>query len=158
MKKRIIKNIEDLQKTLNYFNGFHDGFLKSLRIISGNKFIQNPPWESPKKYESNEKKLLDTGLMFFNKKGIFLEIHHYNYDYSKKAPTNKIFLYLSNVVNIDLNIIDMVGLCIADCKIDLQNPNTLNLIFNFETIVNNEPGIFEIKFMNFEKIYIQEKS
>ncbi len=63
--KKVIKTPNELKKAVEYFNAFHDGFLKSLRIVSGNKFLQHAPWESRKIYKSNKKKLQDTGLMFF---------------------------------------------------------------------------------------------
>ncbi len=95
--------------------------------------------------------------MLFEKKGLFLEIHHYNYDWPNKPSNNKIILYLSNVKDIDPNIIQMIGECIIDCCIEDANPK-LNITFVTRTFRNNKPVNFEIKPLEFEKMYIQEKS
>ncbi len=156
MNRRIIKEADELRKIVEYFNSFHDGFLKSIRIISGNKFNQHPPWEKPEQYQSNAEKLCDTGLYISEKKGLFLEIHHYNYDWPNKPPENKIILYLKNVRNIDHRILQMIGENIIDCKA-ISMESGLGLIFTFEIFSNNKWEKIQLEPLEFEKISIEEK-
>ena len=153
----IIKTTNELRKVIEHFIDFHDGFLKSIKILSGNKFTQHLPWESPKKYKSNEEKLFDTGLRISEKRGMFIEIHHHNYDWPNKLPNNKIILYLKNVRNVDPNIVQMVGETIIDCKI-MNKESGLALIFTFSIFVNSKYDRIELKPLEFEKISIHEKN
>lgn len=157
MNRRIIKENNELKKAIEYFNVFHDGFLKSIKIISGNKFGQNPPWEKSVGYKSNDEELRDTGLWFSEKTGLFLEIHHHNYDWPNKPLNNKIILFLQNVKNIDPNMVKMVGLPIYDCE-TIDKNSTLSLIFTFVTYANNKPEQIKIEPLEFDKISIQEKN
>jgi len=156
MKRRIIKQSDELKKVVEYFNDFHDGFLKSLKIISGNKFGQNPPWERSKQYESNEERLRDTGLWFHKKTGLLIEIHHYNYDWPNKPSRNRIILFLKNVGKIDPDIVRMVGESIIDCEV-LNGTSELGLVFTFSVFANNNYEHVKLKPLEFEKISIHEK-
>jgi hypothetical protein len=158
MKKRIINNHAELQEALDYLNDFHDGFLKSIKVISGNKFQQELPWEK-KEDSSIEEKLYETDLSLVDKIGLFLEIHHYNYDWPNKPPSNRILLYLSGIRNIDPQIVKMVGKPILNCHTDNQNPE-LNIALTFETIDLSDPKPGEYRSHPFEckKIYIRERS
>lgn len=124
--------------------------------MSGSRFTQHLPWEKPEKYESKEEKLLDTSLRISEKTGMFVEIHHHNYDWPKKPPGHKIILYLKNVRNVDPNIVQMVGETIIDCK-TLNKESGLALIFIFEIFANSKYDRIELKPLEFEKISIQEK-
>jgi len=154
--RRIIKDADELSKAIEYFNSFHDGFLKSIRVVSGNKFNQHLPWDRPKKYESNADRLCDTGLYSSEKKGLFLEIHHYNYDWPNKAPENRIILYLKNVRNVDPRIIQMVGESIIECKV-VSMESSLGLIFTFTIFANSRWDHVRLEPLEFEKISIEEK-
>ncbi len=155
MKRRIIKTTDELKRVLEYFNDFHDGFLKSIKIMSENKFTQHLPWEKPEQYESNEEKLLDTHLHISDKKGLFIEIHHHNYDWPNKPPDNRIILYLKNVKNVDPTIVRMIGESIIECK-TVNRESELGLIFIFETFANSKYDRIELEPLEFEKISIQE--
>jgi len=157
MRRRIIKDADELSKVVEYFNSFHDGFLKSVKIISGSKFDQHLPWEKPEQYESNAEKLCDTGLYMSEKKGLFLEIHHYNYDWPNKPPENKIILYLKNIRNVDPNIVRMVGESIIDCKV-ISGEIALGLIITFTIFTNSRWEHVQLEPLEFEKISIEEKS
>jgi len=157
MNKRITKDADELRKIVEYFNSFHDGFLKSVKIISGSTFSQHPLWEKPEKYQSNAEKLCDTGLYMSEKKGMFIEIHHYNYDWPNKPPDNKIILYLKNVRDVNSNILRMVGESIIDCK-TLSGESGLGLIFTFEIFANSRWDKVQLEPLEFEKISIEEKS
>jgi hypothetical protein len=157
MNRRIVKQSDELRKAVEYFNDFHDGFLKSIRIISGNKFGQNPPWEKPRQYESNEERLRDTGLWFHDKTGLFMEIHHHNCDWPNKTPNNRIILYLKNIGKIDPNIVQMVGESVVDCKV-ANGTSGLGLVFTFEVFTNGKYERVELRPLEFEKLSIQEKS
>jgi len=157
MKRRIIKTTDELNKVLEYFNDFHDGFLKSIKIMSANRFTQHLPWEKPEQYDSNEEKLLDTHLHISEKRGMFIEIHHHNYDWPNKPPDNRIILYLKNVRNVDPNVVQMVGENIIDCK-TLNKESGLALIFIFTIFANSKWDRIELKPLEFETISIQEKS
>lgn len=156
MNRMIIKTTNELKKVIEYFNGFHDGFLKSIKIISGNKFAQHLPWDKPDKYESNEEKLLDTHMHISEKRGMFIEIRHQNYDWPNRSPDNKIILYLKNVKNVDSKIFQMIGEVIIDCK-TLNNESRLALIFIFEQFVDSKFDRIELEPLQFEQISIQEK-
>jgi hypothetical protein len=157
MTRRIIKEIHELKKVVEYFNDFHDGFLKSIRMISANRFGQHLPWEKPEQYESNEEKLRDTNLHMSGKKGLFIEIHHHNYDWPNKPPDNKIILYLKNVKDVDPTITQMVGESIVDCK-PVEKEGRLGLVFVFEVFANSRCDRIELQPLEFEKISIEEKS
>jgi hypothetical protein len=162
MKYRIISSIYRLIETIEYFNDFHDGFLKSMKLVSGNKFMQQPPWEKPKIYESIEDKLNATFIMCYNKKaienmkGLFLEIHHFNYDWPNKMPNNKIILYMKNVGSIDPALINLVGSSILDCEA-VKEDDKLALIFTFEIFEDSQRKKTKIKLV-FDKIFIREIS
>lgn len=155
--KRIIKKNRELKKAAEYFNFFHDGFLKSIKLVSANKFEQGPPWEKPRQYESSEEELLATGLSFSDKLGLFVEIRHYNYDWPNKARGNQIVLYLQNVRAVDPNIVQMVGMPIYHCEV-VTTESGLAMTFTFETYVNNKTGRTELETLEFEKTAIWEKS
>jgi len=157
MPRRMIKEIDELKKVIQYFNDFHDGFLKSVRMISANKFGQHLPWEKPERYESNEEKLRDTSLHISGRKGLFIEIHHHNYDWPNKLPENRILLYLKNVKDVDPAIIQMVGESIVDTN-TFDKEGRLGLVFIFETFSNSKWNRIELKPLEFEKISVQEGS
>ncbi len=146
-----------MKQAVEHFNFFHDGFLKSMKLVSGNKFGQNPPWEKPGEYESSEEKLLDTGLWFSEKIGLFIEIHHHNYDWPDKPPSNKIVLYLQNVRNVDPNIVRMVGMPINHCE-TVANESGLAMKFTFETWAGSKHERIELEVLEFEKIAVWEKN
>jgi len=153
----MIKNSRELKAAIEHFNFFHDGFLKSIKLISGNKFTQQLPWDKPRQYESIEEKLLDTGLQFSEKTGLFIEIHHYNYDWPNKPPDNKIVLYLKNVRKVDPTIVKMVGEPVYHCEI-MTSESGLAVKFTFETCANNKSGRIELEPLEFEKAAVWEKS
>jgi hypothetical protein len=157
MSRRIIKQSDELKKVVEYFNDFHDGFIKSVRVVSGNKFNQRPPWEKCRIYKSNEERLHDTGLWFAEKTGLFIEIHHYNYDWPNKTPNNRIILYLKNVGKIDPNIIQMIGESISSCKV-MNETTGLGLVFSFSVFMDKKSQDISLKPLICEKISIQEKS
>ena|SRR4030042_2692346 len=157
MNRTIIKENDELKKAIEHFNVFHDGFLKSIKIISANKFRQNPPWEKTEQYKSNEERLRDTGLLLSEKTGLFLEIHHHNYDWPNKPPNNKIILFLQNVKNIDPNIVQMVGMPIYECG-TINKKSALGLIFTFQTHINNKAEQIKLETLEFDKISIQEEN
>jgi len=154
--RRIIKDADELSKVIEYLNSFHDGFLKSVKIISASKFNQHLPCERPKKYESNADRLRDTGLYTSEKRGMFIEIHHYNYDWPNKPPENKIILYLKNVRNVDPRFVRMVGESIIDCKA-IGVESGLGLIFTFDIFSSNTWRKIQLEPLEFEKISIEEK-
>ena len=145
-----------MKKVIEYFNDFHDGFLKSIKMMSGNRFTQHLPWEKPELYESNEEKLLDTHLHTSEKRGMFIEIHHHNYDWPNKPPDNSIILYLKNVRNVDPCIVQMVGETIIDCK-TVEKDGRLGLVLVFTIFANSRWDHIELKPLEFEKISIEEK-
>lgn len=157
MSKRIVKTSHELKEVVEHFNFFHDGFLKSIKLMSGNKFGQNPPWERPAQYESSEEELLDTGLWFSEKIGLFIEIHHYNYDWPNKPPGNQIVLYLQNVKTVDPNIVQMVGEPIYHCEI-MTAESGLAMKFTFVTWAGNKYERIELEPLEFEKTAVWEKS
>lgn len=157
MSKRIIRKSQELKEAVEYFNFFHDGFVKSIKLMSGNKFAQNPPWEKPRQYKAAEEKLLDTGLWFSQKFGLFIEIHHYNYDWPNKPASNRILLYLQNVKKVDLKIVQMVGMPIYGCAVEAKECG-LAMRFTFETYLNNKSQRIELQTLEFDKIAIQEKT
>jgi len=156
MNRIISKAPDELREVVEYFNSFHDGFLKSMKIISGSKFNQHPPWEKPEQYESNAEKLCDTGLYKSEKKGMFIEIHHYNYDWPDKPPDNKIILYLKNVKNIDPSIVQMIGESIIGCR-TLSRGSDLGLILTFEISSKSRWDNIQLEPLEFDKISIEEK-
>ena len=157
MKRRIIKTTDELNKVLEYFNDFHDGFLKSIKIMSGNRFTQHLPWEKPEQYDSNEEKLLDTHLHTSEKRGMFVEIHHHNYDWPNKPPDNRIVLYLKNVKNVDPTIVRMIGESIIDCK-TVEKDGRLGLAFIFTIFANSRWERIELEPLEFDKVSIQENN
>ena len=157
MNRTIIKKSYELKEAVEHFNFFHDGFLKSIKLMSGNKFGQGPPWEKARQYKSSEEKLLDTGLWFSEKIGLFIEIHHYNYDWPNKAPRNQIVLYLQNVRTIDPNIVQMVGMPIYHCEV-MTKESGLAMKFTFDKCVYNKPTLIELETLEFTKMAIWEKS
>lgn len=157
MSKKIISKSHELKQAIEHFNFFHDGFVKSIKLISGNEFGQNPPCEKPRQYESAEEKLLDTGLWFSEKFGLSIEIHHYNYDWPNKSASNRIILYLQNVKKVDPNIVQMVGMPINHCEVKAKECG-LAMRFTIETHLNDKPGRIELEPLEFEKIAIREKS
>ena len=68
------------KKFNKYFGCFHDGFIKKLEIVSGNKFLQEMPWEPKKEYANNKEKLLATHLSYYDGKLISIIVHSYLYD------------------------------------------------------------------------------
>jgi hypothetical protein len=157
MNRKIIKTIDELEKVLEYFNDFHDGFLKSIKIMSGNKFTGHLPRQKPEQRESNEERLRNTSLLLSEKKGMFIEIHHYNYDWPKKTPDNRITLYLKNVKDVDSNITQMVGVPIFECEAVKEEKSGLGLIFIFDTYADNKPEQIRLRPLEFDEISIQEK-
>lgn len=157
MSKRIVKTSHELKEVVEHFNFFHDGFLKSIKLMSGNKFGRNPPWEKPAQYESSEEELLDTGLWFSEKTGLFIEIHHYNYNWPNKPPGNQIVVYLQNVRNVDPNIVQMVGMPIYHCE-TITNEAVLAMKFTFEKYVNNKSLLIDLEELKFTKMAVWEKS
>ena len=73
----LIKTEKSCDLVNEKYGFFHDGFIKSIEVSSGNKFCQEMPWEPRKKYSSNEEKLLATGLCYFGGKLIKIAIQHY---------------------------------------------------------------------------------
>ena len=58
----LIQTVLDAKPVMEHFNRFHDGFIKSAKIVSNNKFHQEMPWEPHRKYSNNSELLDDASL------------------------------------------------------------------------------------------------
>lgn len=85
-------NYDDVVAANNRFNYFRDGFLKAIRVISGNEFLPDKSWESHKKLVSSHDEADVTGLCLMNTVSVELEVHHYNYDIPRQPRRRAVFI------------------------------------------------------------------
>lgn len=151
-----IKTIEESKQILKHFNEFHDGFIKSVKIISNTKFVQEMPWEPSPIFKNNEEVLDNTGQMIGNQNGIFINICHYNYEYPNRLPTNVIKVYISESEVEDSSFFKYVGSSIISLKINQTMKDRLLIEFNLEIYDNEKTQIINVKAITGKMIYIRE--
>jgi hypothetical protein len=153
----LIQTAFDAKPVLEHFNKFHDGFVKSAKIVSNNKFQQEMPWEPRRKYNSNSELLDDTGLSLGLPNGIFLQIIHHNYDWPNRLPSNPVDFFISTVTIKDSDFFSFVGKPLLNLDILDTKENHLLMVFEFEHWSQNGATSQSIKAFSGSKIYIREK-
>ena len=88
-------NYDDVVAANDRFNYFHDGFLKAIRVVSGNEFLADKSWESHRKLVSPDEEADATGLCLMNTVSVELEVHHYNYDIPRQPRRRAVFVKAS---------------------------------------------------------------
>ena len=109
------------EKFNKYFGYFHDGFIKKLEIVCGNKFRQEMPWEKKKEYANNEEKLLATGLSYYDGKLIKIIIHSYLYDWPNQPWNREIHIQIPHAEKISPKITQLVGIDIFEFAAEFEN-------------------------------------
>jgi hypothetical protein len=91
-EKMKIETQQDVDAVNGKFSHFHDGFIKQIRVVSDNEFETHMPWETERKFASNEEELRAAGLCLLNTTNVELDIHHYNYDWPNQPRRRSIVL------------------------------------------------------------------
>ena len=152
----IIETVEEANPVLKYFNEFHDGFIKSIKIISNNKFIQEMPWETAPIIKTNAELLNNTGQTLGNPNGIFINICHYNFENQNCLPTNLIKIYISESEVEDSSFFKYVGSSIISIKIKKTIKDRLLIEFDLEIYENEVTQLINVKAITGRLIYIRE--
>jgi hypothetical protein len=153
----LIQTALDAKPVLEHFNKFHDGFVKSAKVVSNNKFHQEMPWEPRRKYNSNSELLDDTGLSLDLPIGFFFQIIHHNYDWPNRLPSNQIDFYISKVTIEDSDFFSYVGKPLLNLDIRHKNGNQMLLVFEFELWSQKGVNSISVEAFSGDKIYIRER-
>ena len=104
------------------FNGFHDGFVKQIRVSSDNDFLTDMPWEKQRQFATIEEELRETGLCYMQSNNIEIEIHHYNYDYPNQ-PRKRAIILQATSAQISGELLDFLGEAIFDLTFSMDSSN-----------------------------------
>ena len=110
-------NYDDVVAANDRFNYFRNGFLKAIRVISGNEFLPDKSWESHKKLVSSHDEAETTGLCLMNTVSVELEVHHYNYDIPRQPRRRAVFIKAAEV-EISDRLLSVIGRDIFELVFD----------------------------------------
>ena len=108
-----IETQQDVDAVNRKFNHFHDGFIKQIRVVSGNEFETDMPWEAQRKFASNEEELRAAGLCLLNTTNMELDIHHYNYDWPNQ-PRRRAIVFRAGAARMSDQLLSFIGSDIFD--------------------------------------------
>jgi len=108
-----IGNQQDVDAVNGKFNHFHDGFIKQIRVVSDNEFETGMPWETQRKFATNEDELRATGLCLPNTTNVELDIHHYNYNWPNQ-PRRRSIILRAETARISDQLLSFIGSDIFD--------------------------------------------
>ncbi len=108
-----IENQQGADAVNGKFNNFHDGFIKQIRVVSDNEFETDMPWETQRKFATNEEELHATGLCLPNTTRVELDIHHYNYDWPNQ-PRKRSITLKSDAARMSDQLLSFIGSDIFD--------------------------------------------
>ena len=91
----VIKDITSAQEALDYFGGFHDGYIKSVKFISDARHdVDEEDLDGDK-----ESVLQSAGLYLHETLSLEMEIGHFNYDWPNVPYDRMISLKFTDVEN-----------------------------------------------------------
>lgn len=103
-----IETQQDIDAVNGKFNHFHDGFIKQIRVTSDTEFLTDMPWETQRKFASNEEELHAVGLCLLNTTNVELVIHHYNYDWPNQ-PRQRSIIVRASAARISDQLLSFIG-------------------------------------------------
>ena len=115
-----IQDEKDVNAVNERFSHFHDGFIKSISIISGNEFVTEMPWENKRKFKTNEEELLQTDLLYGETITVELMICHNNYDWPNQPRNRFISIRTNDALKIADNLSKFIGQEIFDLRFEIQ--------------------------------------
>jgi hypothetical protein len=124
-----INNIKKAIKALEYYNWFHDGFIKSINIISRNKFTHET--------HSKSERINNISMIMNEENDAIITISHYNYKHSNFKPTNQIEIKLKGCKIINPEIMKYIGASILNTELNKIASNYLITFEIEEWIINN---------------------
>jgi hypothetical protein len=89
MKNFVIASMQDAKQALEYFNDFHDGFIKRIEIVSRQAVAQEGGWIGSHQFDAS------------------LKIAHYNYDDGRQPRNREVAFSFRNVCQICMDFRDL---------------------------------------------------
>ncbi len=108
---------DDVVEANERFNYFRNGFLKAIRVVSGNEFLPDMSWDAPRPVVPMLQSPESTGLCLMNTVSVELEIHHYNYD-QPRQPRRRAVLVRAVEAEVSECLLAFVGRDIFELVFD----------------------------------------
>ncbi len=113
----ILVGFDDVVDANERFNYFRNGFLKAIRVVSGNEFLPDMSWDAPRRVMPMREGPENTGLCLMNTVSVELEIHHYNYD-QPRQPRRRAVLVKAGEAEVSERLLSYVGRDIFELVFD----------------------------------------
>lgn len=114
---KILVSFDDVVEANERFNYFRNGFLKAIRVVSGNEFLPDMSWDATRNVNPMRQSPENTGLCLMNTVSVELEIHHYNYD-QPRQPRRRAVLVKASEAEVSERLLSVVGRDIFELVFD----------------------------------------
>ena len=150
-----VEDVKSGQEAVDYFNGFHDGYVKSVKLITNTEYNV----DEKDLGDDKESVLWSAGLYCHEKLSSEIEIGHFNYNWPNVPYNQIISLKFTDVKDVCGEFITSQLLCQPIYNVEINCSKSKELRFEvqlcgFGTDGSNNP---KCRIFSFKRLEIREK-